>query len=88
MQKNWEIEFLNVQLFYKNNSVIQEDTHEFWFKVCHLCLRDTHHRKPGGSDAARLHSGQHVLSIIFVIKEEISDFMEEAKHILKQSNKL
>lgn len=88
MQKNWEIEFLDVQLLYKNNSVIQEDMHEFWFKVCHLCLRDTHHSKPGVSEAASLPSGQHVLSIIFVIEEEINDFREEAKHILKQSNKL
>lgn len=83
MQKNWEIEFLDMQLLYKNNSVIQEDTHEFWFKVCHLCLRDTHHSKPKGSDAASLHTGQHVSSIIFVIDKEISDFREEAKQILK-----
>ena len=83
MQKNWEIEFLDMQLLYKNNSVTQEDTHEFWFKVCHLCPRDTHHSKPGRSEAASLHSGQHVLSIVFVIDKEISDFREEAKQILK-----
>lgn len=44
---------------------------------------DLHYSKPGGSDAASLHSGQHVLSIVSVIDKEISDFREEAKQILK-----
>lgn len=41
------------------------------------------HSKPGGSEAASLPSGQHVLPIIFVIEEEISDFQGRGKTYIK-----